>query len=483
MSAPSGRFGTGVFWSGATAAAGVLLPFALFVYFARTVAPADIGLVAVAIALSEILKAVGLPGVYEALLQQCPVRRTAYETALAMLLCAGILLAAVYLLILFGLSHTIASFHGRFDLLASICLRIPLDLASIQPQAALAERLAYRRLALRTIIGNGLAGVVGVATAWFASPVVGLVCYQVLQSVLTCTVTMIGAGSVARPRLHRSELKALGPETGYATGNRLIAAAINSLDQLVLAAVAGTVFTAYYSVGKRLETTFVTVANSFTSVLFQPLFSRSSGADLARAVRRGLLTVLITCGLPAAVVATNGRLVVTFLFGHQWQGAAVVASLLAVSGLARGIGMVPGALLSVSGRNRELLTTSIVSAAGSLAIVAALGPISLAACAATLAFKNAALSLWLGVLTRQEAGSALRRYVLELLLPFAVLVAAITFVRMLVIGGTAIAPPHLISMLLPIVAAAVLAAAVLLSRRISTAPAGGPAIDMTGADR
>ena len=347
----------------------------------------------------------------------------------------------------------------------------------------MAERLAYRRLALRTIIGNGLAGVVGVATAWFASPVVGLVCYQVLQSVLTCTVTMIGAGSVARPRLHRSELKALGPETGYATGNRLIAAAINSLDQLVLAAVAGTVFTAYYSVGKRLETTFVTVANSFTSVLFQPLFSRSSGADLARAVRRGLLTVLITCGLPAAVVATNGRLVVTFLFGHQWQGAAVVASLLAVSGLARGIGMVPGALLSVSGRNRELLTTSIVSAAGSLAIVAALGPISLAACAATLAFKNAALSLWLGVLTRQEAGSALRRYVLELLLPFAVLVAAITFVRMLVIGGTAIAPPHLISMLLPIVAAAVLAAAVLLSRRISTAPAGGPAIDMTGADR
>jgi O-antigen/teichoic acid export membrane protein len=284
---------------------------------------------------------------------------------------------------------------------------------------------------------------------------------------------MIGTGIVARPRLHVSELRALGPEAAFATGNRVIAATINSLDQLVLAAVTGTVVAAYYNLGKRLETTFVTVANSFTTVLFQPLFARSTGSDLARVVRMGLLTILITCGLPAAIVATNGTAIVTLLFGAQWQAAAAVASLLALSGLARGVGMVPGALLSISGRNRELLATSIVSAMGSLAIVAVLGPVSLSACAAALAAKNGAISLWLGVLTRREAGSAIQRYVIDILLPFLVLLGAIAVLQSIAEGSSDGTPPQLVPILISGLTASFLGGLFVIYRR-STDTAAGP---------
>ena len=50
------------------------------------------------------------------------------------------------------------------------------------------------------------------------------------------------------------------------------------------------------------------------------------------------------------------------VFGPQWVNAAPVAAVLALSGFARAIGFVPGALMSVSGHNRELLITSAVSA-------------------------------------------------------------------------------------------------------------------------
>ena len=98
----------------------------------------------------------------------------------------------------------------------------------------------------------------------------------------------------------------------------------------------------------------------------------------------------------------NGQLVVGLLFGHRWLAAAPVVAWLSLNGFVRAVGMVPGSFLSVSGRNRELLMTSIASAVGSLALVVVLAPGSIRLCAIGLVIKNAGIVGWMAWLGRRE---------------------------------------------------------------------------------
>ena len=426
----SSSYVLGALWAGVNAASNVLLPFAVFVFFAREISPPMLGLVALAAACTEILKALGLPGIYEALLQQKGDLQRCYETALALLLLAGFGLVPAGIALLYGIGFAVPGLHQHFMLLALLTLRIPLDLASVQPQVVLVKRLDYRRLSLRSVVANVLAGGAGILTAGLVTPVCGLITYQVGQSLLSLIGTSVGRGLLARPRIHPDCLRHLRRETIFATGNRSLAATINYLDQTVMAPLAGDTGLAFYNLGKRLETTFVTVANSFSSILFQPLFAAEGALSRQKATRRALLVLTLVCGTPAAVVFCNDRLVVSLIFGRNWIAAAPIVGWLCLNGLVRAVGMVPGSFLSVCGRNRELLITSVVSAVLSLGLVVAIAPTSVALCAAAMAAKNAAIVAWMAWLTRRDIEQPFVTYAMAVVIPAGLMMAAAAAVSM-----------------------------------------------------
>lgn len=376
-----------------------------------------LGLIALAIACTEILKAFGLPGIYEALLHEKRDVTRCHETALALLMLASAVLVPLNLMLLYALGFAVNGLHQHFLLLSLLALRIPLDLAAVQPQAMLVKQFAYRRLSLRSVVANVLAGAGGVSIAMLAEPLAGLVVYQVGQAFLSFLGTALGVGVLARPRIHLDCYRRLRRETMFATGNRVLAATINYVDQMMIAPLAGGTGLAFYNLGKRLETTFVTIANSFSSILFQPLFAAEAAMSRQKATSRALLVLALVCGTPAAVIFCNSRLVVGLIFGHNWVDAAPVVGWLCLNGLIRAIGMVPGSFLSVSGRNRELLVTSIVSAAGSLVLVLALARTSLTFCAASLAVKNAAIVAWMAWLTRTQVRQVGSTYLTAAIIP------------------------------------------------------------------
>ena len=414
----------GMVWAGLNAATSVLLPFALFVFFAREISPPLLGLVALVTACIEVFKAVGLPGVYEALLQQKAEVHRYHETALAVVLCASAALVPVCLAFIWGLGYLVPGLHQHFVLLAVLVLRIPLDLAIVQPQAVLVARLAFRRLAMRTILANVTAGCLGIIVAFFVRPVAGLVVYQLVQSGLTFAATALGRGLMARPVLHRDCVDRLCRETLLSTGNRTLAATINYVDQMVLAPLAGDIGLAYYNLGKRLENTFVTVANSFSAILFQPLFAIDGVLTRQKATVRALFLLTLICGIPAAVIFSNSRMVVGLLFGQQWLAASPVVGWLSLNGFVRAIGMVPGSFLSVSGRNRHLLVTSVASALGSLALVAAFASSSIALCAMSLVLKNAVIVGWMAWLGRRDTGRPSLTYLVAVIIPLTAMTAS-----------------------------------------------------------
>jgi O-antigen/teichoic acid export membrane protein len=418
------RYLNGIIWSGLNAAASVLLPLGIFIFFAHTMSPAQIGVVALSVACTEILKTIGMQGLYEALLQQKDDLKRCHETAAFALLLAGMGLLVIYLIIMHILAvlmPDVAAYPLALDLVG---LRIVIDLVSVQPQAALAQRLLYRRLGMRALVANSVAGALGIALALGDKPLTGLIAYQVGQSALVFLTASLGTDALSRPRWHRECFQRMAKEASLSTGVRLVAATINNLDQVVIGPLVGSIPFAYYNLGKRIETTFITTASSFGSILFQPLFARHGDAQPPNSVDRAIAVLTIVCGLPAAVFVINAQIAIATVFGQQWAPATGVAVLLALSGLARAIGTVPGSLLSVSGRNRDLLMVATASAVAGIALVGGLATFGITWCAGALMVKNVLSTGWQARMTRNHAPTPWRTYLLHALVPFVLMTAA-----------------------------------------------------------
>ena len=421
---PQPGFARGAIWSGVNALGGVALPFVVFIVFARWLQPAQVGVAVLATSLAEIVKSFGAPGLYEALLQQGPGARRHHETALAILLASGVALTVIFGVLLGLLGHQVPSVAAAGWLLDAIGLRILFDLATTQPQAALAQRLSFARMASRSIVANAGAGALGGLVGLCGYPFQGLIIYLVAQSALIFATTAIGTGVLVRPHFWLDCARDMRREAFAASVVRLVAAANNYLDQIVVAGMIGSARLAFFNLGKRVETTFITAAASFSTILFQPLFSLQGIATRAAGLRNGLAMLTLICGAPAAFMVTNADGVVQLVFGARWREAAPVAAILACSGFARALGSVHGALLSVSRRNQQLMAVTSVSATSGIALVVGLAPFGIIAVAAGLALKNTAMVGWMAGLTRRDFPRSLRAYATVVALPFAAMLAA-----------------------------------------------------------
>jgi PST family polysaccharide transporter len=423
-SSPSPAFARGAAWSVLNALGGVVLPFVVFIAFARWLSPAQVGVAVLATSLAEIVKAFGAPGLYEALLQQGPGAHRHHQAALAVLLILGTCLTAVFAALIVVLGRFLPSVAAAGWLLDVIGLRILFDLATTQPQAALAQRFSFGRMASRSIVANMGAGLLGGLVALCGHPFEGLIVYLTAQSVLVFATTAVGTGVLVRPRLWLDCIADMRREAFAASVVRLVAAANNYLDQIVVAGMIGSVRLAFFNLGKRVETTFITAAASFSTILFQPLFSLQATAARATGLRNGLAMLTVICGAPAAFMVTNAPGVIHVVFGARWAEAAPVAAILACSGFARALGSVHGALLSVSRRNHRLMWVTSVSATSGIGLVVTLAPFGVAAVATGLALKNTAMVAWMAVLTRRDFPNSFAAYVTVVGLPFAAMLGA-----------------------------------------------------------
>jgi teichuronic acid exporter len=417
-------FARGAAWSVLNALGGVALPFIVFIAFARWLSPAQVGVGVLATSLAEIVKAFGAPGMYEALLQQGPGAHRHHQTAFAILLVLGTALTAVFAALIAVLGRFLPSVADAGCLLDVVGLRILFDLATTQPQAALAQRLSFGRMASRSIVANAGAGLLGGLVALNGYPFDGLIVYLTAQSTLIFATTAIGTGALVRPRIYCDCIADMRREAFAASIVRLVAAANNYLDQIVIAGVIGSARLAFFNLGKRVETTFITAASSFSTILFQPLFSLQATAERAAGLRSGLAMLTVICGAPAAFMATNALGVVHVVFGDRWTDAAPLAVILGCSGFARALGSVHGALLSVRHRNHQLMWVTSVSATSGIGLVVALAPFGVVAVAAGLALKNAAILAWMAVLTRRDIPRSATAYVVVVALPFIAMLGA-----------------------------------------------------------
>lgn len=405
----------GVFWSTVSGGAAVLLPFAVFMAFARMMAPGELSLVMLAVALLELIKAFGPQGIYDVLLTYDEGDRRHYRSASAIFLGAGVGLGAVYCLLV-ALSGWVLK-TALPPLMLVLALKLLFDYAVMEPQAVLVRRMAMRRLGSRSLIAGILAGLCAILLGWAITPIAGLAAYYVLQSVITFLMTAVRTDSWAWPLLDRPAIREMAGEGARASGVRLTAAASNYLDQLVLAAVLLPGAVGFYNLGKRLEVVAITLGSSFSQLLFQPTFAKARPEERLGYMARGIAAISLVCGVPVVVLDLYHGLAVPFLFGPQWGEAATVVALLATSGLARALGGVSGALFTVTGRNGRLLTIGAVGAASNIAIILIFARFGIVWAALAISVRNIAQTFAMFALTRDATGHILRLFFYNCFLP------------------------------------------------------------------
>jgi O-antigen/teichoic acid export membrane protein len=313
-----------VVWSGLEAAVAGGLSFASAFTVGRLIGPAELGVAAAAVAVHIILW-VGVNALFaDALVQRAEVDHAMAESAF----CASVAVGAVCAAAEAGAGWLVAASLGDPRLIAmSVLLALPLPLigAGGVVQGLLTRRRAYRVLAGRAIIGQGLGTAAGIAAALGGAGAWAPVLQQFVTSAAGALALLLGGGFRPRAVWRWRPLLALLRVGVPLTASTLVLAARYRLFALFLGGTAGATALGETHMAFRLVDTVRELCSTALWRLMLPVLAerQHDEAALRGAVDRLLLrssTVMLPlCGAMALCLPTA----VHRLLGPAWSAASL----------------------------------------------------------------------------------------------------------------------------------------------------------------
>ncbi|HEX6589372.1 MAG TPA: oligosaccharide flippase family protein [Longimicrobiales bacterium] len=389
----------GIAWSAAQSWGGQLAYLLVFIVLTRLLAPEAFGLLAMASAFIAATQLFVDQGMGDSLVQRQTLERAHLDTAFWGSLASGLLCMAGALL----LAPLVAGLFDQPELTAVVrWLSLGFLIAGLTtvPSALLRRALAFRTIAIRSLVAVVLGGVAGITLAVLGFGVLSLVA----QSLVTSTVGLLLYWHAAawRPRAsfsrpHFVELFSFG-------GMLLATYAVNLLarrgDDVVIGYFLGPVALGYYAVAYQILLALTQALTGATASVMFPVFSRLQD-DRTRlrnaffSVTRFTSTVAFPVFAGVALLAPD-LLAVTA--GAKWLPAAPVLRVLAFVGILHSVFYFNATLFVAVGkpawRFHVTLANAVVSVAGFL--IAVRWGITAVAIAYTAAgYLLAPLPLWL----------------------------------------------------------------------------------------
>jgi PST family polysaccharide transporter len=380
-----------------------------FVVLSRLLSPADIGLVALALAFLGVLGVVADLGAATFLVQTQSwdeeTRSTTFWTTLGLSLVAS---AAVV-----ALAGPLAGLLGESGLAPVIRALAPvllLNAASGVPSAILQRELRFRELALREMVSAVVACVVGVGLAVAGAGVWALVAQSLAQAFVASV--LVWRMSTWRPtrQVSRSALTELRKFGGPVLGVNILQSVRDRLEQFLLGALVGVAALGYWTVAVRLLALLVDVSVAVLDSVALPVFAaaRTTPDRFRRAFEAAQASTQMLLVPALALLAVVSPVLLPLAFGPHWGPAIGPAQVLCLAYGIAGLAYFNRAALLSHGRSGvELLLTS-TGLAIHVVLVVLVAPLGLTALA--WAFTGEALVtvlLGAGVL-RRTLGVGLR---------------------------------------------------------------------------
>lgn len=309
-------------WSAIEAGAAGLLSLASAFVIARLVGPQALGVGTAATAVNVLLWVV-----VNALFADAMVQRPALtEGEAATAFWASTAVGTAAALVQAGSGWLLADLMDDRRLVAMACvLAMPLPLvgAAGAVQGLLTRERAYRRLAMRTILGQGLGCGVGIAAALADAGAWAVVLQQATGTALGAIVLLTGRRWWPRFRWNSAALRVLLKVGVPLTGSTLVLIGRYRLFAVLIGASAGSTVLGQVHIAFRLVDAVRDLAFSALWRLLLPAMSAHQGDRTAlleqvdRWQRRCLLALSPLC-LALALLLTHG---VTRFMGPAWQAA------------------------------------------------------------------------------------------------------------------------------------------------------------------
>ncbi|MGO4383800.1 lipopolysaccharide biosynthesis protein [Specibacter sp. RAF43] len=324
----------GVLWTTAQKWAVRLSGFVTIAVLSRLLVPADFGVIAVATAVMPLLYLLADLGFSTYVVQAERVDQRILSTAFWYSTLAGGLLAGVLVLIapFIGAIFRLADVVPVLYALAPVVMLVAL--ASV-PMAVLKRRLAFRALAVQSMVASVVGQVVAVALALAGMGVWALV-WQLLV-VQAITLGWAWAASAWRPtaQFDRREFVAMTRFGGNVVGTEVIALSRLWAETAIVSVALGPAGLGFLNIAQRL----IQVAQDLTASAIVPVstvvFARIR-SDVGRLGSGYLRASELTYAaiVPVMVfVSVAAAQIVPLVFGGQWSESVLPAQLLAVAGI------------------------------------------------------------------------------------------------------------------------------------------------------
>jgi O-antigen/teichoic acid export membrane protein len=329
---------SGAFWSGLEAVISACLSVVTSFVIARMIGPTELGIGASAVALHVVLWVMINALFADAVVQRAEMDDRILSSAFwasTLIGCAGLIIQAASG---FGLAAMLTD-QRLVPMALLLAIPLPVVGAAGPIQGLLTRERAYRSLALRTLIGQSLGTVLGVAAAYHGAGAWAVVFQQTTTSLIGALALLVGRGWRPQFRLAWSDIRSLLRVGLPLTASTVVLIARYRLFAILIggsagAAVLGQVHIAFRLVDTVRELTFTALWRLMLPDLSEHQHNRASMlAQVDRWLRWSICLVFPLCAVLALVLTQ----VVALLMGPAWvaggQAAVPLVGMMALSTL------------------------------------------------------------------------------------------------------------------------------------------------------
>lgn len=371
MSADRERTAKSALWSLLENGGLAAISLATLVVYTQLLSAAEFGLFAVVLSLIEILQLLVTMFFHDALVQRKDVTERHFDTAFSVGLGASLLLMLASCLLAPGFAAAVGA-AGSAPVVCAMSLCLPFAAFSATIVARQRRTMAFRTLALRSLLGRLAGALIGVALIVAGAGVWGLIAQQVLMQAVGSAFLWATCRERPRLRFGLNELRELSGFGAYAMGSLLLTFGIKRVFTVAAGVFLGVEAAGYLNLSFRTIDVFWAIAATAATQVALPMLSslQSDRERLKRAFQRAtgvVCLVLYSSFIGVGVIAPE---LVELMFGAKWLPSAPYVTALSCLVLIQAPRVLVAPLLTALGRPRELALSKAVELGFVVAAVA-----------------------------------------------------------------------------------------------------------------
>ena len=356
MAVTSGRTANSLLWSAIENGSLAIISFGSLVVFSRLLSASDFGLFSVVSAIAELLGIVVTMLFHDALVQRPEINEYHFDSAFTVGCVISLALLAACWLLATPFEHLVHQ-PGAGKVLGCMGFTFPCLAFSATIVARQRREFGFKALAVRSLAGRILGGVVAMVAALCGAGVWSLVFQQVVTALVGSLALWITCDRLPRFRFRFKEFRQLLTFGLFALGSLFLSFSIKRLFTIFAGLLLGVATAGYLNLGFRVVDVFWSISATAVSQVSLPMLAglQKEPVRLKRAYQRSVeyaCLLLYPCFVGIAVVSPE---LVTIVFGGHWSSVVPVVASLAILVLAQAPRLFTTPVLTAVGRPRDPL--------------------------------------------------------------------------------------------------------------------------------